>query len=78
MGGVTEAVHDHLGADAGARRERASQVVEVMEVDLGMPTSVRAFSQASCQTCGASGAALLTGQDVAIVALLVGGVEVDA
>jgi len=42
------------------------------------PTSVRAFSHASCQTWGRERAALLAGEDVAVVARLSEGVEVAA
>lgn len=78
MGGVAEAVHDLLGAGAGARCQGSGEVAEVVEVDLGDADLGAGLLPCVLPDVRRERAALLAREDVAVVAGLGEGVEVAA
>lgn len=70
MGGVAEAVQDLRGAGARARRERAGKEAKVAQVDLGDPDLCASLLPGVLPDLRREWAALLAGEDVAVVARL--------
>ena len=68
VGGVAEAIHDLLGAGAGARCQGAGEMSEVVEVDLGGADLGAGLLPRVLPDVRGERAALLACEDVAISA----------